>query len=87
MEIYLAIVLGLLGASIGSFINVVADRIPANHSLLRPPSHCDNCQKRLTGLDLIPVFSYIFLRGRCRYCGAKIPLQVLMVELGCGLWW
>jgi leader peptidase (prepilin peptidase)/N-methyltransferase len=86
MEIYLTIVLGLLGAAFGSFINVVADRLPENRSLMGPPSHCDACQRRLSALDLIPVFSYIFLRGRCRYCGAKIPLQVLLVELGCGLW-
>jgi leader peptidase (prepilin peptidase)/N-methyltransferase len=75
-----------MGTAFGSFINVVADRLPENRSLLAPPSHCDACGKRLSGLDLIPVFSYIFLRGRCRYCGARIPLQVLLVELGCGLW-
>jgi leader peptidase (prepilin peptidase) / N-methyltransferase len=86
MEIYLTVILGILGAAFGSFINVVADRLPEGRSLMGPPSHCDACQRRLSGLDLIPVFSYIFLRGRCRYCGAKIPLQVLLVELGCGLW-
>jgi leader peptidase (prepilin peptidase) / N-methyltransferase len=86
MEIYLTIVLGILGAAFGSFVNVVADRLPEGRSLLAPPSHCDGCQRRLSGLDLVPVFSYLFLRGRCRYCGARIPLQVLWVELGCGLW-
>ncbi len=86
MEIYLTIIAGILGAAFGSFINVVADRLPADRSLLKPPSHCDACQRRLSGWDLIPVISYLFLRGRCRYCRAKIPLQVLLVELGCGLW-
>jgi leader peptidase (prepilin peptidase) / N-methyltransferase len=85
MYIYLAVVLGLFGAAIGSFINVCVDRIPNNKSLIQPPSHCDACQKRLAPLDLIPVISYVVLRGRCRYCGIKIPLRVLWVELGCGL--
>jgi leader peptidase (prepilin peptidase) / N-methyltransferase len=85
MEIYLMVIFGLMGASIGSFINVVADRLPDGRSLIAPPSHCDDCQRQLTGLDLIPIFSYIVLRGRCRYCGVKIPLRVLWVELGTGL--
>ncbi len=86
MEIYLTVIFGMLGAAIGSFLNVCVDRIPAGRSLTGPPSHCDACQRRLNFLDLFPIFSYIFLRGRCRYCGARIPLQVLLVELGCGLW-
>jgi leader peptidase (prepilin peptidase) / N-methyltransferase len=49
-------------------------------SLATPPSHCDNCQHKLTWLDNIPIFSYLFLRGRCRYCRAKIPVRVLLVE-------
>ena len=85
MEIYLTVIFGILGAAIGSFLNVCVDRLPAGKSLTAPPSHCDACQRRLGPLDLVPVFSYIFLRGRCRYCGARIPLRVLWVELGCGL--
>jgi leader peptidase (prepilin peptidase) / N-methyltransferase len=85
MEIYLTIIFGLLGMAIGSFLNVCIDRLPEGKSLLRPPSHCDACQRRLSTLDLIPVLSYIVLRGRCRFCRAKIPLRVLWVELGCGL--
>ena len=61
------------------------DRLPAEKSLNYPPSHCDACQRRLSVLELIPIFSYIVLRGRCRSCGTKIPLRVLWVELGCGL--
>ena len=86
MQIYLTVVFGFLGAAIGSFINVIVDRLPADHSLNYPPSHCDRCQKRLAPVDLVPVLSYLALRGRCRYCEAKIPLQVLFVELGCGFW-
>lgn len=85
MEIYLAVIWGIFGAAIGSFINVCVDRLSDNRSLLYPPSHCDACQRRLTALDLIPVFSYLALRGRCRTCGAKIPLRVFLVELGCGI--
>ncbi len=82
----MTVVFGLMGACFGSFLNVLIDRIPAEKSIISPPSHCDACQRRLTGLDLVPVFSYIFLGGRCRSCGAKIPIAVLLVELGCGLW-
>jgi leader peptidase (prepilin peptidase) / N-methyltransferase len=49
-------------------------------SLASPPSHCDNCQHKLGLLDNIPIFSYLFLRGCCRYCRAKIPVRVLLVE-------
>jgi len=79
------VVFGLLGAVIGSFLNVCIDRLPENRSLLGPPSHCDACQKRLGFLDLVPVFSYLWLRGRCRYCGARIPIRNFLVETGCAL--
>jgi leader peptidase (prepilin peptidase) / N-methyltransferase len=85
MEIVLVVIFGILGSAIGSFLNVCIDRLPENRSLLGPPSHCDGCQRKLGALDLIPVFSYLFLRGRCRTCGARIPLRVFLVELGCGL--
>ena len=85
MEIYYIIVFGILGTAIGSFLNVVIDRLPAGKSLMYPPSGCDACQHRLSWLDLFPVFSYLFLRGRCRYCQAKIPQRVFWVELGTGL--
>ncbi|MHB1296736.1 MAG: prepilin peptidase [Anaerolineae bacterium] len=70
----------LLGLMVGSFLNVVIDRMPAKQSLMRPPSHCDACGRRLSALDLIPVFSYLALRGRCRACGARIPWRVPLVE-------
>jgi len=62
----------LLSLYIGSFLNVVALRVPKKESIVFPPSHCPVCQHRLSALDLIPVFSYLGLRGKCRYCGAKI---------------
>ena len=74
-----------LGVCIGSFLNVCIDRLPEGGSVLSPPSHCPHCERRLTGLELIPILSYIFLRGQCKDCGGKIPLRVIAVELGTGI--
>lgn len=74
----------LLGMAIGSFLNVVADRLPWGGSLLSPPSQCPNCSHHLSPLELIPVASYFWLRGRCRHCGSRIPVRVLIVELTTG---
>lgn len=82
MEAILIIIFFLLGMSIASFLNVCIDRLPAHQSLVYPPSHCAACNRRLAAKDLIPVFSYLWLRGRCRYCGASIPRRILWVELG-----
>jgi leader peptidase (prepilin peptidase)/N-methyltransferase len=82
MEAILIIIFFLLGMSIASFLNVCIDRLPAHQSLVYPPSHCAACNRRLAAKDLIPVFSYLWLRGRCRYCGAAIPRRILWVELG-----
>ncbi|MFC1908022.1 prepilin peptidase [Chloroflexota bacterium] len=79
------VVFGLLGVAVGSFLNVVIDRLPTRQSLLHPASHCPVCQHRIFPRDLIPVLSYIWLQGRCRYCRAPIPRRVLWVELGTGL--
>jgi len=71
----------VLGACIGSFLNVLADRLPAGRSIVHPPSHCEACGRRLTPLELIPILSYLLLRGRCRTCRAPIPRRVLLLEL------
>lgn len=75
----------LLGLSVGSFLNVVADRLPENASLLHPPSRCSACGRQLSPLEMIPVLSYVALRGRCRTCGARIGLRTPLVEGVCGL--
>ncbi len=76
---------GFAGVAVGSFLNVCIDRLPVGMSIISsPPSHCPSCQKRLVAKDLIPVFSYLWLRGRCRYCQARIPQRLLWVELGTG---
>lgn len=80
MELVTAVIVGLMGAAVGSFLNVCIDRLPRGKSLLFPPSHCESCQHRLAPLDLIPVLSYLWLRGRCRYCGAAIPRGIPLVE-------
>jgi len=75
----------ILGACIGSFLNVCIDRLPQGQSLVTPASHCAACGKRLRAFELIPIASYLWLRGRCRYCRASIPRRILAVELGMGL--
>ncbi|MBM4446972.1 MAG: prepilin peptidase [Chloroflexi bacterium] len=72
----------LLGAAAGSFINVVADRLPAGKSIISPPSHCAECQYKIPSMDNIPIFSYLWLRGHCRNCSATIPRRLFLVELG-----
>ncbi len=75
----------ILGSCVGSFLNVCIDRLPKGHSLIAPPSHCDICGERLRVPDLIPVVSYLWLRGKCRHCGAAIPRRILAVELASGV--
>ena len=84
MEVVLIVVFALLGTAIGSFLNVCIDRLPIGKSLLYPPSHCDACQHPLSPIDLIPVFSYLWLRRRCRYCQSPIPRRLFWVEVGSG---
>ena len=80
-----AIGLAIVGLAVGSFLNVCIDRLPAGKSVIRLRSHCEACDQGLQNRDLIPIFSYLRLRGRCRHCGAHIPLRILMVELGTAL--
>jgi len=71
----------ILGLIIGSFLNVCIYRLPLEQSIIKPPSHCINCGTRLELLDLVPVLSYIFLKGKCRHCGVKISAKYPAVEL------
>ncbi len=81
MSLLLILVFILLGLSVGSFINVCIDRLPQGQSIINPPSHCSACNHKLSILDLVPLFSYIFLRRRCRYCRAPIPPRLAVVEV------
>ena len=85
MEILLIILFAILGLAVGSFLNVCIDRLPQNKSIVFPPSHCEACQHKLAAKDLIPVFSYLRLRGRCRYCQASVPRRLFWVELATAL--
>ncbi len=70
----------VLGLVLGSFLNVVIYRLPRGISIVWPPSHCPVCKHRLSWKDNIPLFSYLWLRGRCRYCGARISPQYPLIE-------
>jgi leader peptidase (prepilin peptidase)/N-methyltransferase len=85
MENAWIVLFALLGTAVGSFLNVVADRLPAGRSIVGPASSCDACHRRLGAFDLIPVFSYLWLRGRCRYCRSQLPGRILGMELGTGV--
>jgi leader peptidase (prepilin peptidase)/N-methyltransferase len=73
------------GLVLGSFLNVVAARVPLHESIVRPGSHCMSCGRAIAWYDNIPLASYIVLRGRCRNCGASIGLRYPGVELGTAL--
>ena len=69
------------GLLIGSFLTVVVDRVPRGESVVQPPSACGACGHRLTVPDLIPIVSWLALRGRCRHCGTPIGKEPLIIEL------
>ncbi|MBN2211938.1 MAG: prepilin peptidase, partial [Sedimentisphaerales bacterium] len=70
-----------LGASIGSFLNVVIYRLPREMSLVRPGSHCTSCDRPIAWFDNIPILSWFILRGRCRHCKARFSFRYALVEL------
>lgn len=80
-----AILIFIIGMILGSFYKVVAERLPKNESIITPPSHCENCKKKLSWYELIPVFSYLIQKGKCRKCKEKISILYPIVELGTGL--
>lgn len=81
MDLLILIFVILIGLSIGSFINVCIYRIPEGKSIVSPPSSCPGCGERIKAIDLIPVFSYIFLMGKCRNCGERISIRYPLVEI------
>ena len=72
--------LGVFGAAIGSFLNVVAYRMPRRESLVFPRSRCSSCQAEIAPYDNIPVVSWLVLRGRCRHCRVKISVRYPLIE-------
>ena len=85
MEIYYTIMTFIFGTVLGSFYNVVGYRLPKGESLITPPSHCPNCNHRLGASELVPIFSYIFLGGKCKNCKKKISMFYPIFELATGL--
>lgn len=77
----MVVVFFVIGLIIGSFLNVCIYRLPRGESIVTPPSHCPACGVRLSPADLIPVVSYLLLRGKCRYCAARIHWRYPLVEL------
>ncbi len=84
---FVAVAAGIVGLCFGSFLNVCILRLPAEQSLVRPPSTCPRCNQRIAWYDNIPVVSWLVLRGKCRRCGKPISLQYPLIELLVGLLW
>ena len=83
--IEIALIVFIFGAMIGSFLNVVIYRIPKGESIVFPSSKCQSCQNALKWWHNIPIFSWLFLRGKCYFCKAKISAQYPIVEFLTGL--
>ncbi len=81
MTFALAAVAFAPGLALGSFLNVVAARVPLRRSIVRPPSACMSCEQEIRWQDNVPLVSYAVLRGRCRHCGVRIPPIYPAVEL------
>ena len=79
------IIVLILGIIIGSFLNVCIYRIPKGESIIYPPSYCEKCGVNIKLYDLIPVISYMILRGKCRCCKSKISLRDPLIELITGI--
>ncbi len=81
------IFVAVIGIMVGSFLNVCILRIPEKESVVTVPSHCTSCQKRLKWWELIPIFSYVALRGKCSKCKVKISPQYPIIEAINGILW
>lgn len=87
MNILIYIFWCLAGLCIGSFCNVLIFRLPLGQDFVRTPSHCMSCNHKLRGIELIPLFSFIFQKGRCRSCGTTLSIQYPAIEALNGLIW
>lgn len=87
LKLFYAVIFFLYGIVVGSFLNVCIYRMPIKENIVTMPSHCPSCDHKLNILDLFPLLSYLVLRGRCRYCKAKISIQYPIIELLNGILW
>jgi leader peptidase (prepilin peptidase)/N-methyltransferase len=85
VNVWLAVLLGLLGLIVGSFLNVCIYRLPRRESVHWPGSHCTACNRPLSWYENVPIFSWLVLRGRCRTCGERISVVYPLVELITGV--
>jgi leader peptidase (prepilin peptidase)/N-methyltransferase len=85
LDSYFTVSFFTLGLIFGSFYNVVALRVPVKKSIIRPPSHCPNCQRRLNALDLTPVIGYLWRRGKCAGCSERIASYYPLAEMTTGV--
>ena len=85
MEVFILIFIFVIGTLLGSFYNVVGYRLPKGQSIVFPPSHCPNCNHRLGASELIPILSFIFLKGKCKHCRQKISAFYPVFEFLTGL--
>ncbi len=76
---------GLFGLAVGSFLNVLIDRLPKGLDVIAGRSHCDYCKKNLRWFELIPILSFVFQRGTCRRCHKKLSWQYPLVEIATGV--
>lgn len=83
-EVFLPVLIFIAGLFIGSFLNVCIWRLPREESIIWPGSHCPACSTALRVRDLVPVLSWLFLQGRCRFCGERISARYPAVELCTG---
>lgn len=85
MEIIIYSVIFIIGTLFGSFFTLAVYRIPLGENIVYKHSFCPNCKEKLKFKDLIPIFSYIFLGGKCAYCGKKIRIRYLLLEVLSGM--
>lgn len=85
IQIFCAVMAFVFGSVIGSFLNVVILRTPLRQSIVTEPSHCFSCGHRLAWYDMFPIFSWLFLGGKCRYCKSKISPRYMIVESICAV--
>lgn len=85
IEILVAVIAFTIGTVLGSFYTLAIYRIPLNQDITHERSYCPKCNHKLNFIDLIPILSYVFLRGKCRYCGDKIRPRYLILEISSGI--